>query len=97
MGQRISAASRRNREAIRPGFNPATLDSQEILEYVEVLYNRQRHYSTLGYDSPVEFEVRTAVVYPEVHGIKRGAVCLAHQHFSESLRLDPRPRTNRTG
>ncbi len=35
--------------------------TQEIFEYMEVFYNRQRRHSTLGYDSPAEFEARTAV------------------------------------
>ncbi|MBH0183040.1 MAG: IS3 family transposase, partial [Nitrospira sp.] len=34
---------------------------QEIFEYIEVFYNRRRRHSTLGYDSPAEFETRTAV------------------------------------
>jgi putative transposase len=29
---------------------------QSIFEYIEVFYNRQRRHSTLGYQSPVEFE-----------------------------------------
>lgn len=35
--------------------------TQEIFEYLEVFYNRRRRHSTLGYDSPAEFEARTAV------------------------------------
>lgn len=34
---------------------------QDIFEYIEVFYNRQRRHSTLGYDSPAEYEARTAV------------------------------------
>jgi len=34
---------------------------QEIFEYLEVFYNRQRRHSTLGYQSPAEFEARAAV------------------------------------
>jgi transposase InsO family protein len=34
---------------------------QDIFEYLEVFYNRQRRHSTLGYDSPAEYEARTAV------------------------------------
>ena len=34
---------------------------QEIFEYLEVFYNRQRRHSTLGYRSPAEFEVRAAI------------------------------------
>jgi transposase InsO family protein len=34
---------------------------QEIFEYLEVFYNRQRRHSTLGYQSPAEFEARVAV------------------------------------
>ena len=35
--------------------------TQDIFEYIEVFYNRQRRHSTLGYHSPAEFEARTAV------------------------------------
>ena len=35
--------------------------TREIFEYIEVFYNRLRRHSTLGYDSPAEFEARTAV------------------------------------
>ena len=31
---------------------------QEVFEYIEVWYNRQRRHSTLGYVSPMEFERR---------------------------------------
>ena len=34
---------------------------QDIFEYIEVFYNRMRRHSTLGYDSPAEYEARTAV------------------------------------
>ena len=34
---------------------------QEIFEYLEVFYNRQRRHSTLGYQSPAEFEARAAI------------------------------------
>jgi putative transposase len=34
---------------------------QEIFEYLEVFYNRQRRHSTLGYQSPAEFEAQAAV------------------------------------
>ena len=34
---------------------------QEIFEYLEVFYNRQRRHSTLSYQSPAEFEARAAV------------------------------------
>ncbi|MBK9306072.1 MAG: IS3 family transposase [Nitrospira sp.] len=34
---------------------------QEIFEYIEVFYNRQRRHSTLGYKSPAEYEARAAV------------------------------------
>ena len=34
---------------------------QEIFDYIEVFYNRQRRHSTLGYHSPVEYEARAAV------------------------------------
>jgi len=35
--------------------------TRDIFEYIEVFYNRQRRHSTLGYDSPAEYEARTAV------------------------------------
>jgi putative transposase len=35
--------------------------TRDIFEYIEVFYNRKRRHSTLGYDSPAEFEARTAV------------------------------------
>jgi transposase InsO family protein len=35
--------------------------TQDIFEYIEVFYNRQRRHSTLGYRSPAEFEARAAV------------------------------------
>lgn len=34
---------------------------QDIFEYLEVFDNRQRRHSTLGYQSPAEFEARAAV------------------------------------
>ena len=34
---------------------------QEIFEWIEVFYNRQRRHSTLGYRSPAEFEMMTKV------------------------------------
>lgn len=34
---------------------------QDIFEYIEVFYNRTRRHSTLGYDSPAEYEARAAV------------------------------------
>jgi putative transposase len=35
--------------------------TQDIFEYIEVFYNRQRRPSTLGYDSPAEYEARAVV------------------------------------
>jgi putative transposase len=35
--------------------------TQDIFEYIEVFYNRRRRHSTLGYDSPAEYEARMAV------------------------------------
>ena len=35
--------------------------TQDIFEYIEVFYNRQRRHSTLGYNSPADYEARTAV------------------------------------
>ena len=34
---------------------------QDIFEYIEEFYNRKRRHSTLGCDSPAEYEARTAV------------------------------------
>jgi len=34
---------------------------QDIFEYIEVFYNRQRRHSTLGYHSPAEYEAQAAV------------------------------------
>jgi transposase InsO family protein len=34
---------------------------QEIFEYLDVFYNRQRRHSTLGYQSPAEYEATAAV------------------------------------
>jgi transposase InsO family protein len=35
--------------------------TQDIFEYIEVFYNRRRRHSTLGYNSPAEYEARTAM------------------------------------
>ena len=35
--------------------------TQDIFEYIEVFYNRQRQHSTLGYHSPAEYEAKAAV------------------------------------
>ncbi|MBA2486785.1 MAG: DDE-type integrase/transposase/recombinase [Nitrospira sp.] len=35
--------------------------TQDIFEYIEVFYKKSRRHSTLGYDSPAEYEARTAV------------------------------------
>ena len=34
---------------------------QDILKYIEVCDNRRQRHSTLGYDSPAEYEARTSV------------------------------------
>ena len=34
-----------------------------IFEYIEVWYNRRRLHSTIGYTSPLEFEIREACVH----------------------------------
>lgn len=33
---------------------------QQVFEYIEVYYNRQRLHSTLGYLSPMQFELKHA-------------------------------------
>ena len=35
--------------------------TQDIFESIEVIYNWRRRHTTLGYDSPAEYEARTAV------------------------------------
>ena len=35
--------------------------TQDIFEYIEVFYNRQRRHSILGYHSPAEYAARAAV------------------------------------
>jgi putative transposase len=35
--------------------------TQDIFEYIEVFYNGKRRHSTLGYQSPAEYEARCAV------------------------------------
>jgi transposase InsO family protein len=47
----------------------------DIFEYIEVFYNRKRRHSTLGYDSPAEYEARTAVASPGVHEIGGRSRC----------------------
>jgi putative transposase len=37
-------------------FKTREQSKQEIFEYIEVFYNRQRKHSTLGYRTPVEFD-----------------------------------------
>jgi putative transposase len=49
--------------------------TQDIFEYIEVFYTRQRRHSTLGYHAPAEYAARAAVAYPGVHGIG-GRSCL---------------------
>ena len=40
----------------------ATLEKPHgFFEYIEVFYNQRRRHSTLAYDSPFEYEARTAV------------------------------------
>jgi transposase InsO family protein len=34
---------------------------QDVFQWIEVFYNRQRRHSTLGYRTPAEFEVMTKV------------------------------------
>jgi putative transposase len=42
-------------------FESRTEAKTSIFEYIEVWYNRKRLHSTLGYLSPLEFEIRQAV------------------------------------
>jgi transposase InsO family protein len=42
---------------------------QEIFEYLEVFYNRQRRHSTLGYQSPAEFKGRAAEGAPKIRTV----------------------------
>ena len=42
--------------------DPGRSDTGHLrIQYIEVVYNRRRRHSTLGYYSPAEFEARTAV------------------------------------
>ena len=45
----------------RCSFATREVARQEVFEYIEVWYNRQRRHSSLGYVSPVEFERRALV------------------------------------
>ena len=38
-------------------FNTRDAARQQVFEYIEVYYNRQRLHSTLGYLSPMQFEL----------------------------------------
>ena len=49
--------------------------TQDIVEYSDVFSHRRRRHATLGDDSPAEFEARTAVAEPGVHGIGGRSVC----------------------
>ena len=50
------------RELVHPRHYATREDAtRDIFEYVEVFYNRQRRHSTFDYDSPAEYEARTAV------------------------------------
>lgn len=46
-------------ECVPPRFTTHALARTTIFEYIEVWYNRQRLHSTLGYLSPVEFELQS--------------------------------------
>src|SRR5690606_18829686 len=43
------------------GYLPRDEARQDIFEWIEVFYNRQRRHSTLGYRSPAEFEAMSKV------------------------------------
>ncbi len=47
----------------RHRFATREVARQEVFEYIEVWYNRQRRHSSLGYVSPAEFE-RKALAGP---------------------------------
>jgi transposase InsO family protein len=47
---------------------------QEIFEYLEVFYNRQRRHSTLGYQSPAEYEASAAVANPVSTKLEEGQI-----------------------
>ena len=40
----------------RPHFFPKKIAKQQIFEYIELFYNRERRHSSLGYVSPEECE-----------------------------------------
>ncbi len=42
----------------RRRFATREVARQEVFDYIEVWYNRQRRHSSLGYVSPAEFERR---------------------------------------
>lgn len=60
-------------EAQEPVRVKRELVKQEIFECLEVFYYRQRRYSTLGDQSPVECGARAAVAQPDVYKIGRGS------------------------
>ncbi|MGH7180915.1 MAG: IS3 family transposase [Nitrospiraceae bacterium] len=48
--------------------------TRNIFEYFEVVYNRNRRHSTIGYNSPAEIEARTAIAQPGIHETGRRSV-----------------------
>ncbi len=46
----------KNEMVNRRRFAPRDVARQEVFEYIEIWYNRQRRHSSLGYLSPAEFE-----------------------------------------
>jgi hypothetical protein len=54
-------ADQTNDELIQASQKPLTVGTA-VFEFIEVFYNRQRLYSSLGYRSPLTFET---LIYPE--------------------------------
>ncbi len=45
---------------------PRTRDEAEadVFDYIECFYNAKRRHSTIGYRSPMEFEMQSGLAYP---------------------------------